>query len=523
MAIAAVSLIVFTLVGVCTLQLQLASGAEQREQAFNLAESALHLAIAEMVANGTYGTHSENVVVTCPDSPADSYGRVTFAAGSGQRRSTNNLAVRTAVPGDGRSVPPETAHLIGRGVWGAMRAEVECLFYRPSFPTGLVTGGNVTGSGLFLAGVAPGTPITASLASLPAEELRPADLHSNASGVAVNLEPECTISGDVGAVGTIQLSDDTTVRGEVRPGSPPQTVPTFDLGAVRARLAANNIIPQPATSSAGSQTLNWFTESSGDLTVGGDLTLDNGVLFVNGVLRVQGILKGRGLVMATGDVFLARGSDLESRDVLALGTRGNLTITGQDQRHTFHGLLYAEGDLVASDLTVLGSIVAKRTAHLTNVRMLQTDVSSTLRFGLPMLHRNDDDALFWVVNPRLDEGTGEVRYDYYMALYLANGKDANDRAASLVGQDSGQNLTRDELMTAMLTFADSDWNPEQDPSEEGHVPGPHVPLSEILTGVLPGYLDGLTGAGTSTFTVDFDLNKLLSEVERSRVLMWRRL
>jgi len=525
MIIAVTMMLVFTMVSVSTLQLQLCTGAEQKEQALNLAESAIHLALGELQKDATFGTNKEHAVVSAEGLLPGSRGLVTFdsdeAADEGQPCSTHNLASRTARPGDGRRVPGECVHLVGVGQVGNLKSTVECLYYRPSCPTGLIAGGTVNATGLYLTGLLEGVdPASRPASGFPPEQLRPADLFSNsnsqdAAEPAVKLGPGCLISGDVGAVGRVNLDEGCDVRGEVRPASPPQTVPDFDLAGIRARLDDNNIQPSAVPPVMGGVLeIPWFTESAGSLTVNGDLQLTGGLLFVAGDLRVTGVVKGRGLVIATGRIDLQKGSQVEAKDLLAVGSGGDLTLTGQDKRHTFQGLLYCGGNLEASDVTVLGSIVAKNKVRLDNVDVIQTRISATMAFGAPMRMENGDDTVFWRVNPVRDQASGQLSFEWFMAIYYAPWVNTYAEGAQyFIGQNSGSG-NRDQVKADLLAAVDGDYNAGQASAAP----------SALIGAQLDAYMDAISGAGpSSTFEVSFDLNEVVSAFERPRILLWRRL
>ncbi|MFN8606720.1 MAG: hypothetical protein U0931_04260, partial [Vulcanimicrobiota bacterium] len=413
------AVIVFSLTSLSTLQLRTSQSSEQEDHARNLAESALYLAIDQVCRASSYGTHGE--VLSVPVSGYDliSSGNLTFsgvkAANEGIGCSFNNLGSKqSASSPDGRNVPGETCLLVGQGRSGNARVQVECMYYRPAFPTGLVTGGTITADGLHMAGMMPGVDFLGDLASHAPVDLHPVDLHSNAG---VNLSGGSEVSGDISAVTTVTLSADTKVRGEVRQGIAPQSLPRLDIQQIRAGMLANGVNPLTLSGSVGSLTVGWYSECVDSLVVNGDLNLDGGLLYVPGSVQVHGRVRGRGALLAHGPISIEEGNPLSARDVTVVASDAGVTLSGGTDRF-FHGLVYAGGNLSAHDMTLVGSVVCQSSADLHNSVLVQTEVATRMVVGRPVRSANHDDVFFWYINRgEPDPVTRQPRYDYYMAIY----------------------------------------------------------------------------------------------------------
>ena len=89
------------------------------------------------------------------------------------------------------------------------------------------------------------------------------------------------------------------------------------------------------------------------------MELDGALIYVTGNLTVTGNIKGDGALIALGDVKLTGQSTIEADSKVAVISKGDLTLTGTgSERSLFSGLVYSEGKVEASRITVVGGIVA---------------------------------------------------------------------------------------------------------------------------------------------------------------------
>ncbi|MBX3169938.1 MAG: hypothetical protein KF760_21215 [Candidatus Eremiobacteraeota bacterium] len=507
------TVIVFSLASLSTVQLRTSEHSEQQDHARNLAESAIYLGIDQICRSAAYGTHSEILNVPASGYEVLSTGNLTFDFGRAQTQgihcSFNNLGSKQARNSpEGRNVPGETCLLVGSGVSGSARVQIECMYYRPAFPTGLVTGAAMEATDFSLNGMMPGVDFLGNLAAQRGD-LHPVDLHSNAS---LKLQGHCDISGDVSAVATVGVGADSRVRGEVREHIAAQTIPRLDIQQIRQDLVANGVEPLTLGSSVGGVTVNWYTEASGPLEISGNLNLDGGLLYVPGWVRVHGRVQGRGALLARGPITVDQGNDLSDRDLTILASESDVTLQGAGKY--FHGLVYSGGKLTAHDMTVVGSVVCQGAGELTNSALIQTEVATRMVIGRPVRSANHDDVFFWYVNRgEPDPVTREPRYDYFMGIYIDAYTSSFNGSPNF--QTKNRNRTRAQVEAELLAFADTDYQPVDDLD-----PAPVIRGSVMLAGPLSNYLNQLDAAGATT--VNFDLNKLLTPIQTSRVLLWRR-
>jgi hypothetical protein len=520
MSLSLAGILCFGMASISTVQLRTSTAAENQEHARNLAESAVYLSIAKLNAGEDLGTTVKSVEVPLRDFPAGSLGAVSFDPTLSRRlgchTSFSNFSSKTAQPSpDGISVPGETILLIGYGQCGQSKTQIECLFYRPAFPTSLSSEGPVQAEGLKLSSLVSGVQYKGP-ESLTPEHLRPADMHSNStSDHAVVLTRNCFVSGDVSAVGKVDVLDGSQVAGETRRGAV-EKIPTLDLAGIRNRLRANDAIPRQIGSVLPSLTdLNWYVEPLGSLSIQGDLSLDGGLLYVPGDLEVSGEITGRGAIVASGGIKLGKGTRLEGRDLVVVACGKDLTLKGSNSgEQFFQGLLYCGGNLNVSNLTVVGSVVSHGNTDLKNVNLIQTPLSVTAAFGAPVRTGNNDDMFFWHIDPVYDPVTKTTKFDYRMDIFYYAFQSVN--TGSPHAQSFGKNLTEDEVMQRMLLDADQDFQAQDDVSSAKPILG-----SIVLRPLIKNYFDSLKKHGS--YAVTFDLNRVLSPSQNSRILLWRRL
>jgi hypothetical protein len=383
-------LLLFTMAEASIFHLQFATSLDSRQEAKNLAESAVNEALAEFLGNDQYGkTAIPPVVVPGEGDPTRNYGVVSFlGADSRVPNSLNNLGSLNQVQGStGHGVPGNTIHIVGRGRVGDSTSTVEAIYYRPPFPKALSASGRIHAVGTIVEGATPGS----STIPVPASEQIPGCIQTNAldSGnlKAVDLV-QCAISGDAAAVGSVQLDTATTISGEVRQNGSPQAIAQID---VQARI--NDIKDASSTEilsgTIGDKTLNWFAGCrDAQLVINGNLNLQNGVLWTLGDLKITGAVSGEGLILCGGKVEVLNGSDLSAQSLVAVAAVGDVIMKGQGQsNYGFKGIVYTNGNFISQDLTVKGSVIAnssdpnKGGIDLNNVYVVQTPESVSLSQG----------------------------------------------------------------------------------------------------------------------------------------------
>lgn len=514
------AVLVFSFASLTTVQLRTSLNLESKDHARNLAESMLYLGMDRLAGDPGFGRANQSLSLPLRGYPKDSLAALTFDAGQantlGIPRSFNNMNSKTPAIVGTTSIPGESARLVGLGKCGDTRVVVECLYNRPAFPTGLVSGGDIQATGLYLAGLLPGQPFNGNVSTLTPAQLRPADVHANKnSAQAVTLDATSVVRGDVSTVGGVAIADGATIRGEVRTHTAPQQIPRLDIANIRARMTANNVQPNAVSgSNLPATTIDWFDQASSDLTINGDLTLRNGLLYVTGNLVVHGKVQGTGAVLSQGSITVDQCSAATSNDQLTLAAHGNLNLSGiHPDQSFFHGLVYSDAATDLKRATVVGTLVSHGDSQLENVHLVQTEVSSTLSLGTPMSFQNNDDTVFWKVDPVTNPLTGQVTYNYQWALYYAPWVTQNNHGQYFIGAGSGQNRTRAQVISELQAAVDGDYQAEQATARP----------SELLMQQLPGYLDAITAGTHGNYVVSLELNRVLAPSASARVLLWRRL
>lgn len=328
----------------------------QGRRALAAAEAVLALAIDRVISNESYGVQNlaaENLEVEVEGA----IGYLTFHDGTARQwevpRSTSNKPNTDPMTGwNGAPIPAQSIQLVAVGKAGGRTKTVEAVLQIPDFPYALASSGPiVSDGGLLIGGV---ETVDQAISGLRAN-LLPADLTSNDPGRAIRLNGQADISGDLRAVGAIELGPQVTLRGELQEGGDPVRLEQLDVTS----MIPPNSAPYVATHAPVVRGAQHFNQPQ--LTIRGGLTLDEGIFYVNGDLTVHGGVAGQGALLVNGDVEILDGVALAAENQVALVTAGDVTIRGNgSQGSFFQGLVYTEGDLVAEDVTLLGAFVANR-------------------------------------------------------------------------------------------------------------------------------------------------------------------
>ncbi|MGE0492927.1 MAG: hypothetical protein AB7S38_27195 [Vulcanimicrobiota bacterium] len=398
-----ITLALFTVVAVSFFHLNFSNTVVDQREARNLAESAVATALGRIWMDQTFGkARADDQTIHIPSSfaPDEADGWLTFSKKQASDLklpfSTNNFEEPTSVEGaNGRQIPDSAVHLVAVGKCKNARYQMEAIYYIPPYPNALASTGPLTSSGgLLVAGVASTQAFadTGKATTLDPADLDMAHVASNFAGdKAVSIGPTSTVMGDVMAVGSIDLDTSVKVAGEVREHSGEQTMPDLDVDNIFAKLdeiKGNDQILD------GSPTLtnlevDFFTEALGDLRVNGNIHLNGGLLYVRGDVDVTGKVYGNGAIFSLGEVSIKEGAEISATDVVALVSKGDITLHGLSKSgNFFNGLVYSEGDLWAKDITVVGAAVAngpkgKGKLRLDNVTLVKTPISVSFAVGVP--------------------------------------------------------------------------------------------------------------------------------------------
>lgn len=378
--IALIMCLAFGLAGLTVSHLGTVSYEDNRQLARVLARSVVSTAIARVMYDTDFGkADTPSGLLTVRQENGTAY--LSFEENDkGIPRSTNNFGETLAAEGsEGRSVPPQSARLVGVARVGAVTQRVECLLAVPAFPYAIAASGTVEARG----GLVIGALKELVKGPIPAgTTFDPADLLANGTGAqSVFLGQNTKISGDVRAGGTIVLdpvapANSIQVQGQLKSNSPAEKIPDIDLahydpivnGSEYTRLERAEYGPGPTK-------MGGIARRQGNLTVTQGLYLDGGTLFVDGNLTVHGGLTGKGILAVDGNVTLDGQTSFDATSGVALLASHNLNVSGSSPEGSyFQGLLYTEGAFTADKLTLIGCLVAggePNDVRFTDSRMLQ--------------------------------------------------------------------------------------------------------------------------------------------------------
>lgn len=331
----------FALAGLVCSQLNLTQRYIRRADALNLAEAAVHEAVGRLHEHAEFGTKREQVSIRLAD---DRWALVSFDPSQTEVETSTNT-----ITADGSS---GTAHLVGVGVSGGVRREVEVLLAIPPYQFAVSTAGPLESQ--------DGIEVTALDEGI---DEATTNLASNAS---VKAEGRFLINGDLLSP-RVELPDDATVLGRIITGGEPVDLPNIALDDWDPRSdpeLASHTQDLP-TSTRSSRLRGPFVtrrdNNQGDLTVNGNLTLDRGLVFVQGDLTVNGELTGQGALIVkgkthiTGAVDMSGGGRASSR--LALLSEGDVELLGRGETSEFRGLIYTRGGFLARQVQITGAFV----------------------------------------------------------------------------------------------------------------------------------------------------------------------
>ena len=346
---------------------------EFQDRAVRYASNALEMAVAHLEVNSNW--QEDLIFPAQPGDASDASGRITFK-NTETYHSTNNFSNEEMTSFDAgdfhRKIPGHTVHLLSRGTYGRKQAYVEAFVAIPPYDFALACTGSLQTDGPFLVGALSDPSAWQGSADSPdfLSQLRRASLVANSPGnpaIFLSGSP-VRVTGNLVTPGTVRKTASVQVDGQVEEGHRPLAVPAVDFAELdpEGKPLLRTLDAEVSGEIAG------FARRTGDLTVSGDLTLKEGVLFVDGNFTCSGALSGLGVIAVTGRTVLSSVT-LKSLQQLALVSKGDLTVSGQGQnRSTLVGLLYSQGNLTLSDMTVVGAVVAGGSQmQLHNVNVLE--------------------------------------------------------------------------------------------------------------------------------------------------------
>ena len=353
--------------------LQLSSRQENQQIAVELADSALHEALAQLMLHPEYGQDARATITIAaiPGMPEDARGTLTFAVSPGQPYSTNNLAGDKPSGWNATAIPPNRTHLVASGRCRGVERRVEMMVYRPRFPRAIACDGPVELHGSLVAAVKDLHQVVQADGSVDLSEdnLSAGDVVCNDKQF---LREDSRIKGSARARLEVVTEDRSVVEGEVLAPYEAADIPHFRVADFDPQADPDTLYNERPAGVTGGLNLTGITRcQSGALTVNGDLTLDNAVLFVDGDLRITGSLRGVGAVIVNGQTEVGKAVRLSASDNVALLSQDDIRLRGDGQESSFfQGLLLTQGALSADRLTIVGSAVAGERIWVSRSRMI---------------------------------------------------------------------------------------------------------------------------------------------------------
>jgi hypothetical protein len=376
LAVVMVASLGFALSTVSVQHLGLMNRQSNSEQARNLAESTINLGIERVLTSTDYlygkdGSEAAPLEVSLEGTHTGSLGRLTFNPDLAEELSipysTNNIDGTGAVEGwSGKTVPPESIHLVAVGECGEVTRRLEVVLHVPAFPFALASSGPVNClGGVTVASLKGEVRFDAEGNLVESEELFPAHILSNSPNASpgVKLGSSTLVTGDVQAAGSLDVAQGAEIRGLLKPNSSPIGFPMFNLSDYDPGAQAVQVNPNSggAYVSTDGEDFRGPVRVNGDFVVNrGGITLDGSLLYVDGNVNIRsGGVTGTGLLVANGNVLVDGDMEIEAGSDTAILCAGDLTLEGNGTHSSFiRGLFYARGVVRAEQLTVVGTMIA---------------------------------------------------------------------------------------------------------------------------------------------------------------------
>jgi hypothetical protein len=543
LVVAALAIVVtITVVGLTTFSARQGQTAESSANAQTCAENNIAKVIAELQTDPQFGLSGHNGSDRLVDWTAsgtfgsEGASRLTFsptlAAQHNVACSLNNLLNDSPVEGWRRKVPAKAAQLIATARSGNQTRVLECVIGIPPFPYVVVSSGKFESQGNLLVGQLPeGVNST----GVGVDDLLPAHLAGNES---VALLGPSTVLGDVQSTGEIAGAG-IDIHGELRPNDDPVAIPSLEIEDLKPDIAQPMGVPGSFTPLTG------FLKHDGDLTFNGNVELQETLLFVDGDVMISGCLQGVGAILATGTVTLKGQTRVAGSGRVAIFCNGDLTIRGIGANAKLRGLVYSEGDVSLSNVTLIGSLINNGAdaesgdTLVDRVILLQDDVTVTLtplRRGWARSTTSgdcttmDDPAAYWFSIEATQTGPDQmsiVRKAFHPALGPIDCGQGVVRISDNAILSGDLSLTSAYgLSTALVHHLNEDDN-----SGASNV----YPANPLQTLIAINYVNAniadLTSdfswagdhfqAGASRDPIELDFNHFLAPRDRLRVLDWK--
>ena len=370
MWVALVATLGFALAGLSIHHLSAMANQSCRQEALNLARSAVSQGIERLMVDTAYGklpSTAPLLQVELSGTRPGAVGLLTFTPSLANDQeipcSVNNLEGTAALPGSLRHVvPPAQAQLIGVGKSGGVTQKVVAYLAVPPFPYSLASAGPVRAEGGVTVGALPALPDGPVAAD---STLLPADILSNdGTSGSIFLGANTRVTGDVRAAGAITLDPTAPegsilVEGMLKASSSKEKIPHIPLHDYDPQAADKPFTNVESANYPGHMVIDGSNRRPGSLRVDQGLELRGGLLYVDGDLTISGGLTGKGVVVATGKVTVSGQSELVAGGGVALLAGKDLTLAGSGSQGSYlQGLVYTEGLFQADRVSVVGTLIA---------------------------------------------------------------------------------------------------------------------------------------------------------------------
>lgn len=389
-----VLLVAATMAGVFTMNMNITQRISNGSVALSEAEAGLaevfyHITRDENVSDTendqnepiiTWGRDNETIrgTITPGFSPDEAYHIITFDRASSYPHSTNNTHLDRDSGSLGRTVPDGKFHIVSTGYCRGQYRTVECIVERPPFPFGLATSGPIVSRDPIKV---VGTSSVEAFAE--GEDERPGHILCNSpDGVTISAAPASSglateISGFVKSAGKVEIAQPAVVRGGVRSFADVSTLADIEVTNFRNEGQSGVITLLDSQYTQPQQMDVMYFHPGPNLRYTSRVELDQAMLYVEGDLVIDGPVSGEGLIVVDGDVTFNSGTALSGANKMAVLSSGDITVHGNN--NFFTGLLYAEGNLNASDITIVGNTIvnspdpSKGGAELSNVTIVSNE------------------------------------------------------------------------------------------------------------------------------------------------------
>ena len=518
----------FALAGLSVQHLSAMSLHSNRQEAQNLARSAVSKAIERLLSQPSFGKAppaGQMLKIELTGSRPGALGLLTFHPGeardNGIDYSVNNLEGTQPVIGAlQRPVAAAQAQLIGEGRCGGVVRKVVAVLAVPPFPYAIASAGPVSAQGGLTLGSLEAVPSGDISADTP---LLPADLLSNFAGSnAIFLGANTHVSGDVKAPGGIDLDPaapvgSIRVEGLIESGAAPESLPKIPLSDYDPQQSGKDFTPLGNGLYTDPLHVSGVMRRQGNLEAENGLALTGGLLFVDGDLTVHKGLTGQGVVACTGKVTLEGQNRLVSGNGVALLTGKDLTISGRASDESyFQGLVYTEGTFQANRVSIVGTLIAAG----------QNDQAVTLRQSRVL--QAPDSSVTVTLKPPAPGSTvlAPFSMDLWGKWQLQLGGSVTGRTINLTGTLGTTPLNLGIVLTGPTTPNDLTTKIQQEIIAAAPFPGLTFPPGGQLHGFSKQIMEAVhknlgSGSGTAPVVVTVNPSSFMRIQDRVRVVLWK--